>query len=472
MKCILLIPDGVAIRNFVCSRFSELLSRTGDVVGWHALNEAVISQARERLDNQVTWEPLPPYREGLAERILRQGKLYSQLFWQRDSGLDHLLKMMRPRGRLANRAVGYAAKLVGRAYASRDGVARIDALHARACLRSPYLRAFEAYLAATRPDVVFCTHQRASRAVPAMLAARKLGIPTATFIYSWDNLPKGRMAVHADHFLVWGDVMKNQLLRYYPEVEPERVHVVGTPQFEHYTDDALIRPRDEFLSSVGLDPSRPVVCFSGDDVTTSPHDPTYLGDLAAALRELPAETRPQILFRRCPVDRSDRYDGTLRHYPEIAVSDPIWVAVREGDWTQVVATADDVALLANVVRHCDLVVNLGSTMAMDFATQGKPAIYVRYEAAGADLGWSIHEVYSLPHFGPVHELNPVYWADSPRELGPLVMRALQNPAEKAGARRAWLESHVRQPMDRASERCADVLRMIADTRHARCLPHQ
>jgi hypothetical protein len=35
-----------------------------------------------------------------------------------------------------------------------------------------------------------------------LLAAQQLGIPTATFIFSWDNLPKATMVVETDYYFV------------------------------------------------------------------------------------------------------------------------------------------------------------------------------------------------------------------------------------------------------------------------------
>ncbi|MFP5288100.1 MAG: UDP-glycosyltransferase, partial [Thermoanaerobaculia bacterium] len=275
----------------------------------------------------------------------------------------------------------------------------------------------------------------------------------ATFIYSWDNLPKGRMAVHPDHFLVWSERMRQELLAYYPEVGLERVHVVGTPQFEPHFDRERIRSRDEFLRAAGLDPDRPVVCFSGDDEATSPYDPAYLADLARAVRELP-EPRPQILFRRAPTDVSGRYSAVLAEHPEIAVCDPLWTATA-GDWTGVAPMPGDLSLLANVAAHCSLVVNLASTMAMDFAIHGKPAVFLDYDPPGA-APWAA-DIYRLPHFRTVHELGPVHWARRVDQLADVIHGALAHPGEKQQARERWLREVAAHPLERASERCVAAL---------------
>jgi hypothetical protein len=41
--------------------------------------------------------------------------------------------------------------------------------------------------------------------MPICIAAKELNIPVITAIYSWDNLPKARLAVQADKYIVWSD---------------------------------------------------------------------------------------------------------------------------------------------------------------------------------------------------------------------------------------------------------------------------
>lgn len=472
MKLALLVPDGVGVRTFLHSSFLERWRQIGDVVVWHDLPdrvEALLPEAPAAGHGGVRFARLPPWREGVAERLLRLAKLHAGLFAYADRAAASLvLGFSRPRGRLRNRALHHAARLLGRVAATPAGVRRLDRRHAAAARRSPAFGAHRAALAAERPDVVFCTHQRASRAVLPMLAAQAAGVPAATFVYSWDNLPKGRMAVHAGRFLVWSEAMARELLRLHPETDPRHVRVVGTPQFEPYFERLLRRPRATFLAGLGLaglgvDPALRVVLFSGDDLTTSPHDPLYLRDLARAVAAMPAGERPAILFRRCPPDRGDRYRAVLAEHPEIVVAEPAWDASAEGDWTQVLPRPEDRALLANLVAHCDAVVNLGSTMALDFAVAGKPAVWVAYDPVD-DPAWSAASIYRLPHFAPVHRLQPVVWAASAEGLGPALRHALARPAERREAREAWIDETLARPLDGASERTVEALVEIGRAR--------
>ncbi len=65
-----------------------------------------------------------------------------------------------------------------------------------------------------------------------------MGIPTAGFIFSWDNLTsRSRIFVPYDDYLVWTDRVRD-LLRLYREVPPTRIYVTGTPQFDFHFKDS------------------------------------------------------------------------------------------------------------------------------------------------------------------------------------------------------------------------------------------
>jgi len=464
IKYLLLLPDGIGIRNFILTDFINRLIASGPVIVWHALPEELVAPYQTEWGNKASWHQLPVHSEGHLPFLLRRGKNMAQLYWQSEPGTDVILHYMTNRigsglRGLRNRLAAGLGKIFSHAHA---GIITLDRLHARAVQKQAYFKAYLQFLQQHQPAVVFCSHQRSERAVPAMLAARALNIPTATFIYSWDNLPKGRMAVHSDYFLVWSDHMRAEMLQYYPDINPERIFVVGTPQFEHYFNPNLTQSRTEFLKSLGLNPSRPTICFSGDDLTTSPFDSDYLADLAEAVRNIPESQRPQILFRRSPTDTTGRYNAVLSRYPEIVSSEPRWATLVDNDWSKVIPTPEDAQLLANIVRHCDLVVNVGSTMALDFAIVGKPALYLAYNPASwtPDCNWNIEQVYRYPHFNHISRFEPVYWVRHPSDLGNLIVRALQHPEELEPARQRWVEFLVRTPLDQASARCVEALQCI------------
>ena len=76
--------------------------------------------------------------------------------------------------------------------------------------------------------------------------------------------------------------------------------------------------------------------------------------------------------------------------------------------------------LVNLAFHADAVVNLGSTMAHDFAMFGKPAFYVNHMPKPSEditripnsKNWSVENIYKYEHFKSMEGLTPVHWINS------------------------------------------------------------
>ncbi len=156
-------------------------------------------------------------------------------------------------------------------------------LEQRASLRTSDTREFEAAVRAHPPDLVFnCSHIHGIAGELPLKVAHRMGIPTAGFIFSWDNLTsRSRIFVPYDHWLVWHEGMKRQLLEIYPEIPPERVHVTGTPQFDYH-----FKPEYDLGRRGALPPHR--------------HRPR------AALRAVHGRDRPPLLRRAPPRRVGDR----------------------------------------------------------------------------------------------------------------------------------------------------------------------
>jgi hypothetical protein len=355
--------------------------------------------------------------------------------------------------------------VVGRLSASPRRIGLLDKWHCREVRRLPEVKHYRDLFSRVRPSVLFCSHQRPPSILPPVLAARDLGIPTATFIFSWDNLTsKGRIAAPFDHFLVWSDRMRQELLHYYPDVSDDRIHIVGTPQFDPYGDKSLRWSRDEFFQRIGADPARPLICYSGGDTSTCPDDAQYVRVLLELIRQGRIRGNPQVLLRPAPVDEGSRYDPVRRDFPELIYARPAWVHTQPDDWLRTIPLPDDIQFLANLTRHADLNVNLASTMTLDFAIHDKPVVNVAFDVSdpptfGVPL-WKFF--YRFEHYRPVVELGAARFARSPDELGEHINSYLDNPALDRENRRRFVELEVGRPIGQSSEIICEVLQRLSE----------
>lgn len=436
-KIFVLFPDGVGLRNFALTDFPKIgEARDWEVVYWNntvfslreefGFNELTItstsihpktstlSRARKRvelaLSRKRTKDPVyQTYRfplkwKGLKTFAKSAYVLYQERFCATPKGLDNLWKQMAAAERSTSR------------YAD--------------CYNQ---------LKEHTPDVVFSTTQRATLGIAPILAAQDLGIPTACWIYSWDNLPKGMNTVQTDFYFVWSELMKTQLLEYYPKVDQNRIFVTGTPQFEPHYDKELVLGKESFYKTHGLDLSKEYLCFTGDDSTTSPLDHLYLKDLATAVEELnQAGGNYGIIFRRVPVDFSDRYDAVLEEFRNIITPIiPLWHN-KGGAWNKIMPTREDFALLANIAHHTRLVANIGSSTAFDFAIHNTPCLYFDYEQPQVAQGVKgIKQCYDYVHFRSMPDENTVLWVRNRKDLVSILDGALRENHHHLNTTKQW-----------------------------------
>ena len=313
-----------------------------------------------------------------------------------------------------------------------------------------------------KPAIVFCTNQRPLLAIAPMVAAQDLGIPTVAFIFSWDNLPKATMIIEADYYFVWSDHMKKELLHYYSYINENQVFVTGTPQFEPHFDQSLLLSKADFFSGYGLDPDTKYICYSGDDVTTSPNDPRYLSDTADAVRKLNKHGQKiGIVFRRCPVDFSKRFDAVLEKNKDIIVPiAPKWELLGE-KWNSVLPTKADLILQMNTIAHTEFVINLGSSMVFDFITFGKPCIYLNYDTDNCPIPeWTVKKIYNYIHFRSMPDKEAVIWVNNPEEIENKIASLLRDNSITLKKAQDWFVKINQHPANSASERMLDSIKNI------------
>ena len=433
MNTALLVPDGVSARNFLLSGLPGHLAADGIV---DVLLGAGLGVQAEGVRH---FAELEPYPERLIEASVRRTLEYAHLRWCDTAGTRFNLDAPIP-GAGRTRVLRHTAKAASALVASQRSVLRTVHAHDRLAARRAEVDAYVELLGEWETDVVLCAHQRPLPVLPVVVAARRLGIPTITFIFSWDNLTtKGRIAAPFDHFFVWSDQMAEELVRFYPDVSEGRVHVVGSPQFEPYADPSLVWDRDRFIHQLGLEPDRAVLCFSGGDTGTCPEDPEHLRIVCELIESGRIEGNPQVVLRPAPVDTSDRFDEVLARYP-VVLSRPAWHDPGRG-WDAVAPTRDDVELLVNLTRYADLNINMASTMTLDFALHDTPVVNLGFDVdASKNLA---PRYYEFDHYRPVVEFGAARVAKDADELAEAVNAYLLDPSLDRDARARFVDHELR-----------------------------
>jgi hypothetical protein len=447
---VVILPRGETFRNFVYTGALDLLGEEADLTVLSVFPTPEFERMlKERFDRAL---PLESAQDRWTVRFLREvlDMAHGRWLWSgaarerwrlRDEEATDLKKWLKREGK----------KLACYPFASPWGLQRLSAIE-RECSRR--LSVTDRYLDLYRtlkPKLVFnASHVHSVIATQAVEAAQWLGIPTATFIFSWDNLTsQGRIMLPYDYFLVWNEQLREQLLEIYPHIDRSQVFVVGAPQFDAHFDPRYHWTREEFCEKIGADPARPIVFYSTGMANQMPGEPVIVQNIARMLEDLPLKQRPQLLVRVYPKDRTNRFDALKKTLPDALFPEIPW----EKNWFT--PKIEDAYLLINSLRHAAVGINIASTISLELCMFDKPVINVAYNPTGVDIGAvDIPAYYRFDHYRPIVESGAIRLASSEEEMRRLLVEALTNPAADRRERNALLKQMFGDLLDGESWRRA------------------
>lgn len=268
------------------------------------------------------------------------------------------------------------------------------------------------------PDFVFFPTIFGNNDVRLLKYCIRHGIPNVGMIKSWDNL------LGKDPLLIWPDrlIVHNELvegyamsMHNYPE---DRIFVGGIPQFDVYADPDFPTPRDRFFAEMKLDPNKRLILYSCMGGWISLHEREMIEILADVANNSSELIEPsQLLVRLHPAYRSE--DNALEKIPNIVVRRPgIPSAERNPERFDFEFHTHDTRELAATLKWSDVILNSGSTMAIDAVCFDLPVINIAFD------GYAEHEKYSRSakrlldkdHYLPVIRSGGVRVAHNRKEM--------------------------------------------------------
>lgn len=459
-KIFIFFPDGVGLRNFAFTQFKEIGEQRGnEILYWNntmfPLNEELGYKELKIEEKKI--HPLTPIYCRIRKHI--ELNVSSKKF---NDPVYHTYKFPFSYNGIKNTLITLFVKVLIGLNSSEKGIIRIRKRINSLERSTEKYKYCKAQLQEHKPDLVFSTTQRATQSIAALLAAQDLGIPTLTFVYSWDNVPKAMQLVETSYYCVWSNLMKKEMLQYYPFIKESQLIVTGTPQFEPHYDQSLLQSRGEFFEQYNLDTEKKYICFSGDDETTSPLDQYYLEDLANAVRALNAKGKNLgIIYRKCPVDNTLRYEAIIEANKDIiVVIDPLWKAMGK-QWNEVFASKADLKLLYNVCEHSEMVTNVCSSTVFDFVAHNKSCIYYNYEQPQLKKGIrDIGQNYKYVHFRSMPSPGAAVFCTDKSQLETQIEDVLKGKLSNVSEGKKWYTIVAGESPTQASEKIWDTIDAI------------
>lgn len=251
--------------------------------------------------------------------------------------------------------------------------------------------------------------------------SKKLGINTITHLLSWDNITcKGIFPVLSDYFIVWGDVMKKELIQYY-NISKFKIFKCGVPHFDlHYSKS--LENNKIYLKNLGLDHNLPYIFFGMSSSRFSPNEIGIVKYLARKINTNNYGKNIQLVIRPHPqnvqlgtgmedpdwVDelRSLKSSKVSIDFPDLIKSKLPWNMDKK-----------DMQRLSNIISFAAISLNSCSTITIDSVMCNTFPILTPFDGEKNYPYWkSAERMIDYPHLSKLVSFNEVKIAKSFIEL--------------------------------------------------------
>ncbi|MCE9642702.1 MAG: hypothetical protein K8Q97_00095 [Candidatus Andersenbacteria bacterium] len=293
---------------------------------------------------------------------------------------------------------------------------------------------------------------------PILRIAKEMNIPTVTFIASWDNvwkierLLKNNIPIAiADRFIVWNSMMKEHLLRVFPQVSENKIAIIGAPRMDYFSHIDRIASKEIVYSVFGFtDISRPFIHIA----TTELYPMEYIvKDIKRGVDEKKIPNSPYLYASVHPGGDLEKYKAfeqygvTVRFSPGRKDRIPLQ-SFRYSP------TEQDIYFLIGVFKHAGVLANHSSTVALESMIADIPIVNVKYGMKLDWWNWYRSMVYRdfQQHYADLVSDGATHIASSPKQLVEGIATSLTNPSEQQRNRATTAKKMITTTDGTASEK--------------------
>jgi hypothetical protein len=326
---------------------------------------------------------------------------------------------------------------IAKSFASYEDYCRAYGWSLRFFARGYALKHVAGLLRDLSPTVLLNTCAVSWSTRPWTRAAALNGTPVASYIISWDNMStKTLLPEFVDTFLIWSEEMDVDFGRSLPQLRLKPRLIVGSPQFEPIRQGRGLLPRAEFCARHGLDPSKKLILYTTGSKTLFPGEPACLETLLLHWRKN-LKDRANIMIRMHPKDREGRHAALVPKFPDVPFTLAGATLADDNDW---VPTRQDIDLLVNQLHHCDLIVNVASTMTLEGFVLDKPSINIGFTLnSSVSARYPMEDFYQSRHYRDIVESGAAPLVNSYEELFTCIEDVLERGKFDVGKQRRVLQ---------------------------------
>ncbi len=207
--------------------------------------------------------------------------------------------------------------------------------------------------------------------------AKRRGVRVVGMVRSWDNMAiHGLLPFVPDTFIFqnkWLEECATKLQSM--DLSNTRTSIIGLPHYDYYRyPEKFVKPKEDFLRENNLDPTKKLILLGGFDFYWS--EDVLPKKLDQAIEEGKIDEPVQVVFRphpSTPFEISDYNIDSLKH------------TTLNAPFLDKRTAFNDKDFFINLVYHCDVLINVASTLAIDGAVFDRPVICINFDDESKSL---------------------------------------------------------------------------------------
>lgn len=457
----IVITDGVGYRNFILSNFfEEVVKNYKQVIILSCLPKSIYGNLIEK----CKIIEIDVLKESFYTWFFRKGKELNhlRLNLKDNFGIQDNFDLMYTKSKSIR---GFSIRflhILSKITASENIIHLFYSLQKKSFSNNKLIESYHKIIKENKISLLFFTHQRPPYIASLLYVSEKQNIPTSTFIFSWDNIAsKGRMAGDFNYYFVLSNLMKKELLKFYSGINENQIKIVGTPQFEPYIMEKFGYSKNELIKKFDLKPEIPIIFFTCND-SSSENDPLYLDYLAESINANRLSSSVNLIVRTSPAEDPTRFENLKEKYEFIKWNFPDWELRQSGHqepWTQRVPSHEDVSDLKSLLAHCDVCINVLSTITLDSFLFGKPVINPVFGNEKNEY-FDDQKFLKYEHLQHLVNSNSSMIVKNQEEFINAVNLVLSNNDKKENERNEFVNLQIRLPLEGTSKRIVEVLKTL------------
>ncbi|MEM7344833.1 MAG: hypothetical protein AAF485_11370 [Chloroflexota bacterium] len=312
-----------------------------------------------------------------------------------------------------------------------------------------------AQLRELKPDAIWSTVCVSSLEYPYALAAQALKIPIITSILSFDNLTSRSVLPPYDHYMVWNESMRDQLLQFYEGVAPNQVTMTGTPQFDFHRNRDFIWSRQKTLDRLGLASTARYFLYAASHEELTPEEPALVAQMVTKMAQDDTLKDYWLIIRLHPLDDWGRWDVVFKETDNVLYSNAWDTQPDKEGWT--FSSPTDQSRLISSLAHAEACLNIASTASLDAAAVDCPVIGIEFTDEPDSPRDMLYHEYDTTHYKPLVDSGGLRLAHNWAELANLMKTAVTDRGKDQEKRMTMMTQECGPQDGQAGERVVNTI---------------